>query len=238
MLKIVQPLADAFHNFKCGEIFCISPSVYNVTCCLCATKMHLEQFPSHFQIQHLTLAEESINLEELKRKRNAKLAKDVNLMDNIAIKEEDPVDDPIKEEEIDEDDKSLQQLIRESENEELQKDQQEETIERDNIDKNVGEKVEIKIVVRKPNTRNSKKLLANAVCIQQEQKMEEPLATVDESENNLKEYTGKEIVSTKEEEELKDEEDDMDMDRDWSVEDKLSETDVSFCIRVLYKALN
>ncbi|TMW53030.1 hypothetical protein DOY81_001893 [Sarcophaga bullata] len=227
MLKIAHPLVDAFHNFKCGEIFCVSPAVYNVTCCLCATKMHLEQFPSHFQIQHLTLAEESINLEELERKRNAKLAKDVNLMDNIAIKEEDPVDDPIKEEEIDEDDKSLQQLIRESENEELQKDQHEETIEKEINNKNVEEKVEIKIMVRKPNTRNSKKLLAKTVCIEQEQKMKEPLATVDETQNSIKEYTEKEIVSTKVEEELKDEEDDMDidMDRDWSVEDKLSETD-------------
>lgn len=229
MLKLAQPLVEAFHNFKCGEIFCISPSVYNVTCCLCATKMHLEQFPSHFQLQHLTLAEESINLEELERKRNPKLSKDVNLVDNVAIKEEDPVDDPIKEEEVDEDDKCLQQLIRENETKEVHKEQHDETIEKEKNDLNKEEKVEIKIVLRKPHTRNSKKLQAKG-CIEQEQKTEKLLSIAEEQHNNIKSNAEHEIVHRKDKQELKDAEDDMDidMDRDWSVGDKLSETDVCF----------
>uniref|UniRef100_A0A1A9X557 C2H2-type domain-containing protein n=1 Tax=Glossina brevipalpis TaxID=37001 RepID=A0A1A9X557_9MUSC len=121
MLKLLKP-CDIYDNFKCGEIFCKTPTVYNVTCSLCGSKMHLEQFASHFQVQHLTLAEEELNLEELKRKRQAKLAKDDEWPDNIANKEEDPIDDPIKEEQslveeecIDEDQQFEDELLKREE---------------------------------------------------------------------------------------------------------------------------
>uniref|UniRef100_A0A1B0AN22 C2H2-type domain-containing protein n=1 Tax=Glossina palpalis gambiensis TaxID=67801 RepID=A0A1B0AN22_9MUSC len=99
MLKLLKP-CDIYDNFKCGEIFCKTPTVYNVTCSLCGSKMHLEQFASHFQVQHLTLAEEELNVEELERKRQAKLAKDDGWLDNMPSKEVDPIGDPIKEEQL------------------------------------------------------------------------------------------------------------------------------------------
>ncbi|XP_046801917.1 zinc finger protein 107-like [Lucilia cuprina] len=236
MLKVAQPTSNAFHNFKCGEIFCVSPAVYNVTCCLCATKMHLDQFPSHFQMQHLTLAEESINLEELELKRRAKLAKDATLLDNMAIKEEDPEDDPIKQEdvadeqEVDEDDKSLQQLLRETEKargkqEKVQDEELPEEAKSEEI--NIGDKLQVEILVRKPNTRNSRKN-KKALSKKEDQKtdVESELEEISLEENkaNEKEVTTHLIT---EEEELKEEYDgdDVDMDRDWSLEDKISDTD-------------
>lgn len=99
MLKLLKP-CDIYDNFKCGEIFCKTPTVYNVTCSLCGSKMHLEQFASHFQVQHLTLAEEELSVEELEKKRQAKLAKDDGWLDNTPSKEVDPIGDPIKEEQL------------------------------------------------------------------------------------------------------------------------------------------
>ncbi|XP_037822017.1 zinc finger protein 836-like [Lucilia sericata] len=237
MLKVAQPTSNAFHNFKCGEIFCISPAVYNVTCCLCATKMHLDQFPSHFQMQHLTLAEESINLEELELKRRAKLAKDATLLDNMAIKEEDPEDDPIKQEDVayeqdvDEDDKSLQQLLRETEKArgKQEKDQEEEFLEEaESEELNIGDKLQVEILVRKPNTRNSRKTNKKALSIKEDQKPEVE-SELDEVSLVEDKASGKELTThlNTEEEELKEEYDgdDVDMDRDWSLEDKISDTD-------------
>ncbi|XP_065365674.1 zinc finger protein 836 [Calliphora vicina] len=238
MLKVAQPTSNAFHNFKCGEIYCISPAVYNVTCCLCAIKMHLDQFSSHFQMQHLTLAEESINLEELERKRNAKLAKDASLMDNMTIKEEDPEDDPIKQEDVeeqdvDEDDKSLQQLLRETENarSRLETEQQDVLEESECDDSDIGDKLEVEIVVRKPNTRNSKKNNKNKkrINLKEDEKPELELEKLSELSSREVKVSDNEVVKelNQEEDEMKEEYDgdDVDMDRDWSLEDKNSETD-------------
>lgn len=220
MLKVAQPINNNFHNFKCGEIFCISPAVYNVTCCLCATKMHLDQFPSHFQMQHLTLAEESINLEDLERKRRDKLAKDASLLDNMTIKEEDPEDDPIKQEDIDEDNKSLQELLRDAEKTRSKVQSKQEVFqkEREPTDLTIGDKLEI--VVKKRNTRNSRN--SNKINVEDYQKPEiEKLSIITSKDKDTK----KELEMDNDE--LKEEYDDVDMDRDWSLEDKISDTDVS-----------
>lgn len=54
MLKLAPPDTSKFHNFKCGEIYCLSSNNYNVACCLCGIKVEFEQFPQHFQDEHLT----------------------------------------------------------------------------------------------------------------------------------------------------------------------------------------
>ncbi|XP_017473822.1 PREDICTED: zinc finger protein 62 homolog [Rhagoletis zephyria] len=60
MLKLVPPDASKFHNFKCGEIYCLSSNTYNVACCLCGIKVEFEQFPQHFQDEHLTPKDEKV----------------------------------------------------------------------------------------------------------------------------------------------------------------------------------
>ena len=41
-----------FHNFKCGEVFCLAPQSYNVQCCLCGQKINFKEFIQHF-VKHL-----------------------------------------------------------------------------------------------------------------------------------------------------------------------------------------
>uniref|UniRef100_A0A1I8N0J2 C2H2-type domain-containing protein n=1 Tax=Musca domestica TaxID=7370 RepID=A0A1I8N0J2_MUSDO len=92
MLKAIGQL-PTYENVKCGEIFCVSspPAVFNVTCILCDQKISLDKYALHFESQHLTLAEESYSLQDLVTNSRS--------CDVVEIKfEEDPPDDPIKEE--------------------------------------------------------------------------------------------------------------------------------------------
>lgn len=99
MLKVSPQYGDTFHEFKCGEIFCNTASVFKVSCCLCDSKMHLEQFLSHFQNQHLALAEETIHFDLLKKKNKIKVLNDWSLLEPMPIKEDEPTEiDDIKQE--------------------------------------------------------------------------------------------------------------------------------------------
>lgn len=99
MLK--SAYAASYDNFKCGEIFCISPpAVFNVTCVVCEQNVPFDEFVTHFQIQHLTLVEKTISLEDLAIGTQTKLEDDVDLDLDTDIKAEDPVDDPIKQDSI------------------------------------------------------------------------------------------------------------------------------------------
>lgn len=63
MLKSAYP--PSYQNLKCGEIFCISPpAVFNITCTICDQKIKFDDFIIHFQSQHLTLVEDTINFNE------------------------------------------------------------------------------------------------------------------------------------------------------------------------------
>lgn len=84
MLKLLPPDTSKFHNFKCGEIFCLSSNNYNVACCLCGANVAFEQFPQHFQEEHLTPKPEKVEKPTL----------DTSTSDSIKIDV-----DPIKSEE-------------------------------------------------------------------------------------------------------------------------------------------
>ncbi|XP_037822016.1 zinc finger protein 37-like [Lucilia sericata] len=164
MLQVAHPSSNAFHNIKCGEIFCIPPAVYNVTCCLCNINIHYDQFPSHFQMQHLMLAEESINLEELELKRRVKLAKDASLLDNMTIKEEDPQDDPLKQEDLVKREEEESFSKHENKKEEFPK-----VTEAGDID--IADKIKVeKVVELKRNTRNSRKKNKKSKTVKVEEK--------------------------------------------------------------------
>ncbi|XP_053949442.1 zinc finger protein 429-like [Anastrepha ludens] len=60
MLKLLPPDTSKFHNFKCGEIYCLSSNSYNVACCLCGINVEFERFPQHFQNEHLTPKPEKV----------------------------------------------------------------------------------------------------------------------------------------------------------------------------------
>ncbi|XP_004523585.1 zinc finger protein 195 [Ceratitis capitata] len=60
MLKLLPSDTSKYHNFKCGEIFCLSSNNYNVACCLCGSNVEFEEFPQHFQLQHLTPKAEKV----------------------------------------------------------------------------------------------------------------------------------------------------------------------------------
>lgn len=63
MLKSAYP--SSYQNLKCGEIFCISPpAVFNITCTICDQKIKFDDFIIHFQSQHLTLVEDTVNFNE------------------------------------------------------------------------------------------------------------------------------------------------------------------------------
>ncbi|XP_037935735.1 zinc finger protein 184-like [Teleopsis dalmanni] len=53
MLKIFIPEVNTFHNLKCGEILCISSTLYKVACCFCGHHIEFSQFPQHLQDEHL-----------------------------------------------------------------------------------------------------------------------------------------------------------------------------------------
>ncbi|XP_075159000.1 uncharacterized protein LOC142232168 [Haematobia irritans] len=62
----ISKFVQSNNNFKCAEIYCMSPpAVFTVTCILCNQLIDYDQFVSHFQRLHLTLVEESIPLEGL-----------------------------------------------------------------------------------------------------------------------------------------------------------------------------
>ncbi|XP_037935725.1 zinc finger protein OZF-like [Teleopsis dalmanni] len=64
MLKIVIPEVNAFHNLKCGEIFCLTSTVYKAACCLCGQHIDFSDFPQHFQEEHLVSTIDSKDIKE------------------------------------------------------------------------------------------------------------------------------------------------------------------------------
>ncbi|XP_002023444.2 zinc finger protein 568 [Drosophila persimilis] len=43
----------SYHNFRCGEVLCNSPTSYDICCSLCGQRMPFGDFPQHFRLQHL-----------------------------------------------------------------------------------------------------------------------------------------------------------------------------------------
>lgn len=54
MLKLLPSGGNKFHNFKCGEIYCETPTSYYASCSLCGQRLLFEDFPDHFQKEHLS----------------------------------------------------------------------------------------------------------------------------------------------------------------------------------------
>ncbi|EDW27591.1 GL20620 [Drosophila persimilis] len=38
----------SYHNFRCGEVLCNSPTSYDICCSLCGQRMPFGDFPQHF----------------------------------------------------------------------------------------------------------------------------------------------------------------------------------------------
>ncbi|SPP88884.1 zinc finger protein 568 [Drosophila guanche] len=56
MIKL-QPLpvigTGSYHNFRCGEVLCNSPTSYDICCSLCGQRQPFDDFPQHFRLHHL-----------------------------------------------------------------------------------------------------------------------------------------------------------------------------------------
>lgn len=53
MIKLQRP---ANNDFRCGDVLYAGPTCYDVCCALCGQRVPYEDFPQHFQLEHLTEA--------------------------------------------------------------------------------------------------------------------------------------------------------------------------------------
>ncbi|EDW07943.2 zinc finger protein 251 [Drosophila mojavensis] len=99
MIKLQPDFDRSYFNFRCGEVFCVSPTNYDVSCALCGQQVPFEGFPQHFQLKHLTESEVDTETETEECKLFATHAVEQHLdapvevdAEPLAIKSE---DDPI-----------------------------------------------------------------------------------------------------------------------------------------------
>lgn len=89
MLKLLPNEQKPFHDFKCGEIYCVTPTFYSVNCCMCGEKVSFEDFPKHFQEFHLTQESEDHERDSLEKGDTCFSFKEaINSPDDFDIKSE------------------------------------------------------------------------------------------------------------------------------------------------------
>lgn len=83
MIKLQRP---ANNDFRCGDVLYAGPTCYDVCCALCGQRVPYEDFPQHFQLEHLTEANPEQQLDAVDT------VEEVGAMQPLPIKLE---DDPI-----------------------------------------------------------------------------------------------------------------------------------------------
>ncbi|XP_037935726.1 zinc finger protein OZF-like [Teleopsis dalmanni] len=54
MLKVISSSENEINKLRCGEIFCLTSTIYKANCLFCDKEIEFEEFPKHFQNEHAT----------------------------------------------------------------------------------------------------------------------------------------------------------------------------------------